>query len=115
MQPGAGQVITPEEVSVSQPDEVSRTEAVQGEGQVITPEEVSEPYRMFRMEAVQSALAYIFAAILLIVIAWSFWNTGGEDMVWTRTTELLDVLLPVITSLLGSAVGFYFGQKVPGS
>ena len=49
MQPGAGQVITPEEVSVSQPDEVSRTEAVQGEGQVITPEEVSEPYRMFRM------------------------------------------------------------------
>jgi hypothetical protein len=113
MQPAEVQVITPQEVA--QPYEVSPIEAVQGAGQVITPQEVSGPYRMFRMEAVQSALAYIFAAILLIIIVWSYWNTGGEDAVWTRTTELLDILLPVITSLLGSAVGFYFGQKVPGS
>lgn len=67
------------------------------------------------MEAVQGLLAYLFAIFLLIIIVWSFWNTGGDGEVWTRTTELLDILLPVITSLLGSAVGFYFGQKVPGT
>jgi uncharacterized membrane protein YobD (UPF0266 family) len=68
------------------------------------------------MEVVQSLLAYIFALLLAILIVWSFVKTGTmEDTVWTRTTQLLDIFVPVITSLLGSAVGFYFGQKVPES
>ena len=70
------------------------------------------PVSFVRMEFVQGMLAYLFAILLLIIILWSFLNTGSrEEQVWQRTTELLDVLLPVITSLLGSAVGFYFGTQ----
>jgi hypothetical protein len=74
----------------------------------IDPEPVLEPFWLFRMEAMQSLLALIFAGLLLIVVVWSFANTYGGDA-WQRTKELLDILLPAITALLGSAVGFYFG------
>jgi len=55
----------------------------------------------------------IFAIFLFIVIVWGFAKTGAPEQVWMQTKELLELLLPAITALLGSAVGFYFGtQKV---
>ncbi len=30
---------------------------------------------------------------------------------WTQTKEMLQILLPALTGLLGSALGFYFGTK----
>ena len=38
----------------------------------------------------------------------AFIRTGS----WKETKELLDLLLPAVIALLGSAVGFYFGTKV---
>jgi hypothetical protein len=63
------------------------------------------------MEAMRGLLALIFTALLFVVVAMGFLATYLGSEVWSRTTDLLDVLLPVVTSLLGSAVGFYFGTQ----
>jgi hypothetical protein len=76
-------------------------------------EEVSRPTRFWATEVIRAILALIFASFLLIVIVWGFLNARGGQELWTATKELLQLLLPAITALLGSAVGFYFGtQKV---
>ena len=72
-----------------------------------------QPYRFVAVEVIRALLAMIFAIFLLIVIVWGFAKTGAPEQVWMQTKELLELLLPAITALLGSAVGFYFGtQKV---
>jgi hypothetical protein len=77
------------------------------------PEVVTQPYRFFAVEVIRALLTLIFALFLLIVIVWGFVNARGGQEIWTATKELLQLLLPAITALLGSAVGFYFGtQKV---
>jgi chromate transport protein ChrA len=74
-------------------------------------EENSRPTRLRVTEVIRAVLAFIFAVFLLIVIVWGFLNTRGGHEVWTATKELLQLLLPAITALLGSAVGFYFGTQ----
>jgi hypothetical protein len=74
---------------------------------------VTRPFRFWATEVVRALLALIFAFFLLIVIVWGFLHTNDGEEVWLQTKELLELLLPAITALLGSAVGFYFGtQKV---
>jgi heme/copper-type cytochrome/quinol oxidase subunit 2 len=81
--------------------------------EITPPEEESRPYRFWSTDVVRASLAFLFAAFLLIVIVWGFRNAGRSQAVWGQTKELLELLLPAITALLGSAVGFYFGtQKV---
>jgi hypothetical protein len=81
--------------------------------EIAEPEEVARPYRFWSTDVVRASLAFIFAFFLLIVIFWGFRNAGGSKEVWANTKELLQLLLPAVTALLGSAVGFYFGtQKV---
>jgi hypothetical protein len=63
------------------------------------------------MEAMRGLLALIFTSLLFLVVVAGFIATYIGSEVWTRTTDLLDILLPVVTSLLGSAVGFYFGTQ----
>lgn len=83
------------------------------EVQEIRPEEVARPYRFWSTDVIRALLALVFALFLLIVILWGFRNAGGSEQAWNQTKELLELLLPAITALLGSAVGFYFGtQKV---
>jgi len=83
------------------------------EVQNISPEEVARPYRFWSTDVVRALLALVFAAFLLITILWGFRNAGGAEQAWKQTKELLELLLPAITALLGSAVGFYFGtQKI---
>ena len=73
----------------------------------------TQPYRFVAVEVIRAALALIFAFFLLLVILLGFRNAGDIPAVWKQTKELLELLLPAITALLGSAVGFYFGtQKV---
>jgi hypothetical protein len=81
--------------------------------EIAEPEEISRPYRFWSTDVIRAFLALVFAAFLLIVIVWGFRNAGSSQAVWGQTKELLELLLPAITALLGSAVGFYFGtQKV---
>jgi len=72
---------------------------------------VTRPYRFWSTEVVRALLAFIFAFFLLVVIVWGFINAGAGSAVWTPTKELLQLLLPAVTALLGSAVGFYYGTQ----
>jgi len=60
-------------------------------------------------ELVRAALALLFSAIFLLTIILSFVHLSTAD--WTDTKEWLQALLPAETALIGSATGFYFGQK----
>ena len=60
-------------------------------------------------EVVRASLAIFFAIILLVTIIYAFANVSGPD--WTNVKELVQILLPAETALLGSAVGFYFGSQ----
>jgi hypothetical protein len=75
-------------------------------------EEESRPTRFWSTEVIRAVLTLIFAFFLLIVIVWGFLNASGGQETWTATKELLQLLLPAITALLGSAVGFYFGTQL---
>lgn len=60
-----------------------------------------------RQEWTRTILAIAFVALLALVIVLAFERAQS----WEETKELLDVLLPAVTALIGSAVGFYFATR----
>ena len=64
----------------------------------------SEPRRDWVRAAI--TLSPIFA--LLAISGVALHSAHGD---FDKTTELLDKLLPPLTGLIGSALGFYFGSK----
>jgi hypothetical protein len=47
-------------------------------------------------------------AAFLVIIGFALYSTHGD---YEKTKEMLDKLLPALTGLIGSALGFYFGSK----
>ena len=47
-------------------------------------------------------------AVLLVTVIFAFLTVGGET--WESAKQLLTLLLPIETGLIGVAVGFYFGS-----
>jgi hypothetical protein len=55
-------------------------------------------------------LVGFFAVLLALTIVLAYGSPlFGQD--WTQVMQWLQVILPVETVLLGSAVGFYFGNR----
>jgi hypothetical protein len=55
-------------------------------------------------------LVGFFAVLLALTIVLAYGSPlFGQD--WTQIMQWLQVILPVETVLLGSAVGFYFGNR----
>ena len=55
-------------------------------------------------------LVGFFAVLLALTIVLAYGSPlFGQD--WAQVMQWLQVILPVETVLLGSAVGFYFGQR----
>jgi len=50
------------------------------------------------------------AFVLLIAAAIAVSALGSRER-WDETKEMLQILLPAVTGLLGSALGFYFGAQ----
>jgi len=61
-------------------------------------------------EFVRASIAFAFVGLLFFTVVWAF-RYVDDDAAWVNTKELLQVLLPAETALLGSAVGFYFGSR----
>ena len=60
----------------------------------------------------ETARGWLAGGFLLIfggTIVWACWSATGSH--WSTAKELLQLLLPAETALLGGAVGFYFGTK----
>jgi hypothetical protein len=60
-----------------------------------------------RQEWVRAILAVLFVVLLGLIVVWAFTRTTS----WRDTIELLDRVLPAVTGLLGSVVGFYFATR----
>ena len=55
-------------------------------------------------------LVGFFAVLLALTIVLAYGSPVlGQN--WAQTREWFNVILPVETALLGSAVGFYFGHR----
>lgn len=50
-------------------------------------------------------LLVAFSGTLLFGVAGAIWGP------WTRVKDCLLILLPAVTGLLGTTVGFYFGSR----
>ena len=62
-----------------------------------------------RRETARIWIAVILGVVFLVTAFWVLATaTFGEGTAWANTKEALQILLPVESSLLGSAVVFYF-------
>jgi hypothetical protein len=64
---------------------------------------------LWAQELVRSSLALALTAILGLTIIGAF--VGALSSNWPNVKELLQLILPAETALLGGAVGFYFGSR----
>ena len=61
-----------------------------------------------RRDSVRAAIALGLIGALFVIICFALYATRGD---YEKTKALLDKLLPALTGLIGSALGFYFGSK----
>jgi glucose uptake protein GlcU len=61
-----------------------------------------------RRDWVRAAITLGLIAAFLVIIGFALYSTHGD---YEKTKEMLDKLLPALTGLIGSALGFYFGSK----
>lgn len=54
-------------------------------------------------------------ALFGFVIVWVALKSSAPDEVWKRTKDMLQIILPALTALIGSVLGFYFGTQKSNS
>lgn len=54
-------------------------------------------------------------SMLLIVIVWACVETASWPDHWNQTKEMLQIIFPALTGLIGSVLGFYFGAATKNS
>ena len=89
-------------------------------GPDLTVNDVGEPpweespaeRRAWRQELVRSELALLFTLIFIGTVAYACWAATTRH--WPAAKELVEILLPAETALIGSATGFYFGSRSRG-
>ncbi len=61
-----------------------------------------------RRDSVRATITIGLIAALFVVVGFALYSTHGD---YEKTKDILDKLLPALTGLIGSALGFYFGSK----
>ncbi len=93
-----------------EPAELEIGEITPAPSPVIEQETVSSRAFEFRIKAAREVargfLAFILAVIFGLTVYWAFRNVGTTR--WNDTKQLLDVLIPAESALLGTAVAFFF-------
>jgi hypothetical protein len=98
-----GEADTLEEIEEEAVEEIGVVEKVSA-----APVEETRSRYLAPEELVRAGLAFAFVVIFAATIGFAF---TGVDEHWASTKELVELLLPAETALLGSAVGFYFGTR----
>jgi ABC-type uncharacterized transport system YnjBCD permease subunit len=76
------------------------------------PESV-DPYNPDPLrEAIRASVTLAALAIFLAVLSYYMVEAAYvPDDRWQRVKEVMAVVLPAVTSILGTALGFYFGSQ----
>ena len=91
------------------PEEPSEVLVVGGEGDPPKPKLSEKRERLVSQEAMRAILVIAFSCIFALTLVAGF--VGVFSNSWEQTKDLLQLVLPVETSLLGAAVGYYFGAS----
>ena len=63
-------------------------------------------------EGIRGTLAAIAIVVfLLVVLAYIGFAAEAQEDTWNRIKEAMGVILPAVTSVLGTVLGFYFGSQ----
>ncbi len=62
-------------------------------------------------DSVRYRLAVILAVTFLVTIGASFWGATRSTTTWNNVKEWLQAVLPAVTAVVSTAVGFYFGTQ----
>jgi hypothetical protein len=65
--------------------------------------------RLVVQEVVRAGLAFSFVVLLAIVVVLGFHYVNSKN--WPNAREALEILVPTLSALIGSATGFYFGTR----
>ena len=65
--------------------------------------------RLVVQEVVRAGLAFSFVVLLGIVVVLGFHYVNSKN--WPNAREALEILVPTLSALIGSATGFYFGTR----
>jgi hypothetical protein len=76
---------------------------------VLPVTEREQRLRIVPDEYVRAVLVLTFTVIFFVTLIVAF--VGAYSGSWTQMKDLLHIVLPVETSLLGAAVGYYFGAR----
>lgn len=73
---------------------------------------LEEMKRLTWQEAVRAIVTGCFLLLLAVMIGFSGCaaRSANKD-VWAQTEKMLQIILPALTGLLGSSLGFYFGSR----
>ncbi len=73
----------------------------------VPPKERKVDRIALRQEGMRGLIALILLGLVGVTLIWALTTVDS----WTEMRELLEIWLPALTGLLGSAVGFYFGTR----
>jgi hypothetical protein len=62
-------------------------------------------------DRVRYRLAVLLAVAFLATIGFSFWGAMRGTTTWDNVKEWLQAVLPAVTAVVSTAVGFYFGTQ----
>lgn len=85
-------------------------------GSPAEPRLLVEPYSPEKQR--DSVRLIVTIGLLLLlgwVVVWACIESASWKDHWERTKEMLQIILPALTGLIGSVVGFYFGSGVKGA
>jgi hypothetical protein len=78
----------------------------------VPPDRTGPPIRLGQRvddAAVRGYLALGSLGLFAATVAWAFWQVGGPN--WTAAKDLLQLVLPIETGLLGSTTAYYFASR----
>ncbi len=67
-----------------------------------------------RRDYVRLVISVGLLLILGFVVVWACVESASWKDHWEQTKEMLQIVLPAIVGLIGSALGFYFGSSGKG-
>jgi hypothetical protein len=73
----------------------------------VPPKERKVDRIALQQEGMRGLIALILLLLVGFTLVWALLSVDG----WAEMRELLEIWLPALTGLLGSAVGFYFGTR----
>lgn len=68
-----------------------------------------------RRDYVRLVITVGLLVILAFVVVWACVESSSWKDHWEQTKEMLQIVLPALLGLIGSALGFYFGSSGKGA